>query len=465
MASVTSSLGVGSGLDLTSILEKLQAVEDQKVTVIENKQTAYTNKTTAYNTLSSALETLSSAADALTDSSLYNSKATTTNTAFSTSATSDAVTGSYSINVSQLATAQSLVSGTQSDKTSALSSSDSTLTISVGGTTTEISLTADQTSLNGLVSAINSAGAGVTASVIQSGDSSYQLVLTSDDTGEASTMTISSTDDTLNSIIGYDSTTASGAMSEAVAAQDAELTVNGISVTRSSNTITDVPSEGVTLTLTAVSTSTETLTVSANTDELTTAIQTWVDTYNSLLSTFTTLTAYNEEYATDDDSSTNNGALIGDSLLRGVKNKLKSLLSAGQDNNTYQVLSQLGISVSNSDGTISIDSSALSSALSENADDVKAFFVGDGSTSGLATLMVSTIETYTADDGLIDNALDGITEIQQKLTAKKTATEARIEAIMARYTAQFTALDVLISELDSTSTYLTNVFEQLSSSD
>ncbi|QTF07989.1 flagellar filament capping protein FliD [Brenneria izadpanahii] len=464
MASVTASLGVGSGLDLTSILEKLQAVEDQKVTVIENKQTAYTAKTTAYNTLNSALESLSTATEALTSSDLYSSKSTSTNTAFSTTATSDAATGTYSINVSQLATAQSLVSSTQSDKTTALSSSDSTLTISVGDTTTEISLTADQTSLNGLVSAINSADAGVTASVIQSGDSSYQLVLTSNDTGEASTMTISSTDDTLNGILGYDSSTGSGAMTQAVAAQDAILTVNGVTVTRSSNTVTDVPSEGVTLTLTAVSTSTETLTISAATDDLTTAIQTWVDSYNSLLSTFTTLTAYNEDYATDDDSSTNNGALVGDSLLRGVKNKLKSLLSSGQSNDTFQVLSQLGISVSNSDGTLSIDSTKLSTALSENADDVKAFFVGDGSSTGLATQMVSAIQTYTADDGLIDNALDGITEIQEKLTAKKTATEARIEAIMARYTTQFTALDVLVSELDSTSTYLTNVFDQLTSS-
>ncbi|MEC5344867.1 flagellar filament capping protein FliD [Brenneria populi] len=465
MASVTASLGVGSGLDLTSILEKLQAVEDQKVTVIENKQTAYTNKTTAYNTLSSALGTLSTAAEALTDTSLYNSKITSTNTAFSTTATSDATAGSYSVYVSQLATAQSLVSGTQSDKSSALSSSDSTLTITVGDTTKEISLTADQTSLNGLVSAINGAGAGVTASVIQSGDSSYQLVLTSDDTGEASTMTISSTDSTLNDIIGYDSSSSSGAMTQAVAAQDAILTVNGVTVTRSSNTVTDVPSEGVTLTLTAVSTAAETLTVSASNDDLTTAIQTWVDAYNSLLSTFTTLTAYNEEYATDDDDSTNNGALVGDSLLRGVKNKLKSLLSSGQDNDTFQVLSQLGISVNVIDGTLSIDSSELSTALSENADDVKAFFIGDGTSTGLATQMVSTIGTYTDDDGLIDNKLDGITEIQEKLTEKKTATEARIEAIMARYTKQFTALDVLVSELDSTSTYLTNVFEQMSSSD
>ncbi|MCG8708917.1 flagellar filament capping protein FliD [Brenneria sp. 4F2] len=460
MASVTASLGVGSGLDLSSILEKLQAVEDQKVTVIENKQTAYTAKTTAYNTLNSALETLSTATSALTSSDLYNSKSTSTNTAFTTTASSDAAAGSYSINVSQLATAQSLVSATQSDKTSALSSADSTLTLNVGGTTKEISLTSDQTSLNGLVSAINGAGAGVTASVIQSGDSSYQLVLSSNDTGEASTMTISSTDDTLNNIIGYDSSAGSGSMTQAVAAQDASLSVNGVSVTRSSNTVTDVPSEGVTLTLTAVSTATETLSISTSTDDLTTAVQTWVDSYNSLLSTFSSLTAY-----TDDDDSTNDGALVGDSLLRGVKNKLKSLLSSGQSNDTYQVLSQLGISKSSTDGTLSIDSTALSTALSKNGDDVKAFFVGDGSTTGLATQMVSAIKTYTEDDGLIDDTLDGITDIQTKLSEKKTATEARIAAIMDRYSTQFTKLDVLVSELDSTSTYLTNVFEQMSSSD
>lgn len=447
-----SSLGVGSGLDLDELLESLQEVEEQKVTVIENKITAYKAKSTAYDTLSSALTTLSEATAKLSSADIYNSKSVSTNTAFTATATSSATAGSYSIYVTQLATAQSLVSEAQTSKSDALSTSASTLTITVGDTSTDIELSADNTSLTGLVSAINSADAGVTASIIQSGDSSYQLVVTSNTTGEASTITLSSTDSTLNGIIGTD------AMTEAVEAQDAIVSVNGVTVTRSSNTITDVPSEGVTLTLTAESTSKETLTISTSTDELTEAINDWVDAYNSTLTTFSTLTAY-----TDDDDSTNDGALLADSVLRGIKNKLKSLVNSSQDGN-YSVLSQLGISFSTSTGRLTIDDDALSEALSSDSDAVKDFFMGDGTTTGLATQMVSTIEEYTdEDDGIIANAQEGISEILERLDTRKTAAEARVEAVIARYTTQFTALDVLVAQLDATSSYLTTAFEQLNS--
>lgn len=447
-----SSLGVGSGLDLDSLLESLQEVEEQKVTVISNKITAYEAKATAYTTLSSALTTLSEATEKLSSADIYNSKTVSTNTAFTATATSSATAGTYSVYVTQLATAQSLVSATQSSKSDALSSSASTLTITVGSTSTDISLSADNTSLTGLVSAINGANAGVTASIIQSGDSSYQLVVTSNTTGEASTVTLSSTDDTLNSIIGTD------AMTEAVAAQDAIVSVNGVTVTRSSNTITDVPSEGVTLTLTAESTSKETLSITASTDDLTDAINDWVDAYNSLLTTFATLTAY-----TDDDDSTNDGALLSDSVLRGVKNKLKSLVNSTQSGD-YSVLSQLGINFSTSTGRLTVDDDALSEALSSNSSGVKEFFMGNGTTTGLATQMISTIETYTDEkDGIIANAQDGITEILDRLETRKTAAEARVAAVIARYTTQFTALDVLIAKLDSTSSYLENAFDQLNS--
>lgn len=463
MATITS-LGVGSGLDLTGMLEDLEEIENQQLDIIQDKIDTYEAKTGGYDTLLSALETFSEATEALTDADLYTSKEASDNTAFSTEVTSDAETGSYTIYVSQLATAQSLVSGTTvSDTSTAQSDADSTLTITVGDTTTEISLTADQTSLSGLVDAINSASAGVTASVIQSGDSSYQLVVTSDDTGSSSTITISSDDTTLSSLIGYDSTSDSNGMSEAVAAQDAILTVNGITVTRSSNTIENVPAEGVTMTLSSVSTESETLIVSKSITDITSAIEDWVDAYNTLLETFDSLTTYTA-VESGEDQDEDNGVLIGDSVLRGIKNKLKSLLSSAQDSDTYQGIAQLGITLE-SDGTLELDSETLINALTEDASAVSDFFVGDGSSTGLATQMVSTIETYIEDDGIIANAIDGIDDIITKLETKYDKVQAHIESVMARYEEQFTALDVLISELDTTSTYLENAFDELSSSD
>ncbi|WP_304167180.1 flagellar cap protein FliD N-terminal domain-containing protein, partial [Lonsdalea britannica] len=200
---LVTSLGVGSGLDLSGILESLQGVEDQKLTAITNKQTSYESKLTAYGTLQSSLETFSTATQKLSDSSLYATKKTSTNTAFTSTATSSATSGSYAVKVTQLATAQTLATSAQTSKTTQLGDSSLTtrnLTLQVGsGSAVNIALTNDQTTLSGIASAINSAKAGVSASIVQSGDSSYQLTLTSDTTGETSTMSVSSNDSTLNS--------------------------------------------------------------------------------------------------------------------------------------------------------------------------------------------------------------------------------------------------------------------------
>ncbi|WJV60942.1 flagellar filament capping protein FliD [Pectobacteriaceae bacterium CE70] len=472
-----SSLGVGSGLDLSSLLDSLQEVEDQKLTAITTKQTSYEAKITAYGTLQSALETYATATEALSDSSLYTVRNTSTNTAFTSTATSSAATGSYSINVTQLATAQTLAANAQSSKTTELGTSglsDRTLTIQVGsGTAVDISLTDDQTTLTGIADAINSSDAGVTASIVQSGDSSYQLTITSDTTGSSSTMTISSNDSALNSILGYDSSTSTGGMTETVTAQNAKLTANGISIERSSNTITDVPAEGITLTLSAVSTSSENLVVSKSITDTVSAISDWVDAYNTLLTSFSTLSSYTSVSAGEDQSD-DNGALVGDSVLRSVKTQLKSLLSHAQSSGTYKVISELGISIGASStdsttgqtttGKLTLDDETLINALTENSSAVSDFFVGDGTSTGLATQMLSAVNSFTDDDGVISNAEDNLQTIVDKLSKQYTSVQSSIDSTMARYKAQFVKLDVLVSELNSTSDYLTSAFDQLTSS-
>ncbi|RLM27332.1 flagellar filament capping protein FliD [Brenneria alni] len=449
----TLGLGVGSSLDLSSLLESMQTVEEQKLTVITNKQTAYQDKSDAYDALQIALETYATATEKLTDSDLFNAKNTTTNTAFSTEVSSSAATGSYSVNVTQLATAQTLVTDTQSSKTSQLGTSglsDRTLSITVGdGSAVSISLTDAQTTLSSLASAINSANAGVTASIVQSGDSSYQLTITSNETGEANTISISSNDSALEAILGDTSTT----RTESVAAQNAKLTVNGVAIERSSNTVTDVPAEGVTLTLSAVSTSAETLTISKSITDATSAIKAWATAYNTLQSAFTTLT----------DPELDTGVLSGDSVLRSAKNQLKSLLSTAQSSDTYKVVNELGITLK-SDGTLSVNDTDLINALTENSSAVSDFFVGDGKTTGLATQMVAKVSTFTDSKGTIAQAKEDVTDMISSLEKQYTKVQASIESTMARYKAQFVKLDVLMSEMSTLSTYLTNQFEALTSS-
>ncbi|KAA8996730.1 flagellar filament capping protein FliD [Affinibrenneria salicis] len=450
----TLGLGTGSGLDLQSVLDSLQTVEEQRLTVITNKQTAYQDKSDAYDALETALETYATATEKLTDSDLFNAKKTSTNTAFSTEVSSSAATGSYSVQVTQLATAETLVTGAQDSKTSQLGTSglsDRTLSITVGsGSAVSISLTDDQTTLSGIASAINASKAGVTASIVQSGDSSYQLTITSDSTGAANTVAISSNDSALESILGD----TSSSRTTSVAAQNAELTVNGVAIERSSNTVTDVPSEGVTLTLTATSSSAETLTVSKSITDATSAIKAWATAYNTLQSAFTTLS----------DPEQDTGVLSGDSVLRGVKNQLKSLLSTAQSSDTYKVVNELGIKL-NSDGTLTVSDTDLINALTEDASAVSDFFVGNGTTTGLATQMVAKVDTFTNDKtGTIAQAKEDITDMLSSLTKQYTKVQTSIESTMARYKAQFVKLDVLMSEMSTMSTYLTNQFEALTSS-
>ncbi|MFE8146624.1 flagellar filament capping protein FliD [Brenneria goodwinii] len=449
----TLGLGTGSGLDLQSVLDSLQTVEEQKLTVITNKQTAYTDKSDAYDALQSALETYAAATEKLTDGDLFNAKKTTTNTAFTTEVSSSATTGSYSVNVTQLATAQTLVTSAQDSKTSQLGTSElsnRTLSITVGsGSAVNISLTDEQTTLSGLASAINSANAGVTASIVQSGDSSYQLTITSNTTGEDNTIAISSNDSALESILGD----TSSSRITSVEAQNAKLTVNGVAIERSSNTVTDVPAEGVTLTLTSVSTSAETLAISKNITDATSAIKAWATAYNTLQSAFTTLS----------DPELDTGVLSGDSVLRSVKNQLKSILSSAQSSDTYKVVNELGITLK-SDGTLSVNDTDLINALTENASAVSDFFVGDGKTTGLATQMVAKVDTFTATKGTIALAKADITDMLSSLSKQYTKVQTSIEATMARYKTQFVKLDVLMSEMSNMSTYLTNQFEALTSS-
>lgn len=455
VGALTSTLGLGTGssLDLSTVLESLQTVEEQKLTVITNKQTAYQDKSDAYDALQTALETYSTATAKLTDSDLFNAKKTSTNTAFTTEVSSSAATGSYSVNVTQLATAQTLVTETQDSKTTQLGTSglsDRTLSITVGsGSAVSISLTDEQTTLSGIASAINASNAGVTASIVQSGDNSYQLTITSNETGETNTIAISSNDSALESILGDTSST----RFESVAAQNAKLTVNGVDIERSSNTVTDVPAEGVTLTLTSVSTSAETLTISKSITDATSAIKAWATAYNTLQTAFTTLS----------DPEQDTGVLSSDSVLRSVKNQLKSLLSAAQSSDTYKVVNELGITLK-SDGTLSVNDTDLINALTENASAVSDFFVGDGKTTGLATQMVAKVSTFTDTKGTIALAKEDVTDMLSSLSKQYTKVQTSIEATMARYKTQFVKLDVLMSEMSTLSTYLTNQFEALTSS-
>ncbi|MEG3128244.1 flagellar filament capping protein FliD [Pantoea cypripedii] len=470
MAATITNLGVGSGLNLSDILDSLETAEKASLTPISNQQTAYTAKLSAYGTLKSALTTFQTANTALSSADLFSATtAASSSTAFSATTTGSVVAGNYSISVSQLAQAQTLTSATQTSNSTALgdsSASSRTMTIKlVDGSSKDITLSSDQTSLTGMRDAINSADAGVTATIIKTGDSSYRLSLTSTETGSdnaVSSITVTG-DDTLQGIVGYDASASSNVMTESVAAQNAKLTVNNVEIENSSNTISDAL-EGITLNLNNTTTGNQSLTITKDSSKADNAITNWVSAYNTLLTQFDTLTKYTAVDVGSDAQDSSNGALLGDSTLRTIQTQLKSMLTNAQSSSTYKTLAQIGITTDPTTGQLDLDADKLSTALSTDSDGVKEMIVGDGKTTGITTTIGNNLTSWLSTTGIVQSATDGVSKTLNDLTDQYNNMSTRIDNLIARYKTQFTQLDVTMSSLNSTSTYLTQQFSTSSSS-
>ncbi|MCQ8985278.1 flagellar filament capping protein FliD [Escherichia albertii] len=467
MASI-SSLGVGSGLDLSSILDSLTAAQKATLTPISNQQSSFTAKLSAYGTLKSALTTFQTANTALSKADLFSATSTTSSTtAFSAITAGNAIAGKYTISVTHLAQAQTLTTSTTRDDTkTAIAASDSKLTIQQGGNKDPITIdiSAANSSLSAIRDAINNAKAGVSASIINVGNSEYRLSVTSNDTGIDNAMTLSvSGDDALQSFMSYGAS--SNGMEVSVVAQNAQLTVNNVAIENSSNTISDAL-ENITLNLNDVTTGNQTLTITQDTAKAQSAIKDWVNAYNSLIDNFSSLTKYTAVDAGSDSQSSDNGALPGDSTLRTIQTQLKSMLSNTVSSSNYKTLAQMGITTDPSNGKLELelDADKLTAALKKDASGVGALIVGDGKKTGITTTIGVNLTSWLSTTGIIKAATDGVSKTLNKLTKDYNAASDRIDAQVARYKEQFTQLDVLMTSLNSTSSYLTQQFENNSSS-
>ncbi|WP_313157959.1 flagellar filament capping protein FliD [Kluyvera cryocrescens] len=465
MASI-SSLGIGSGLKLGDILDSLTAAEKATLTPITKQQSSYSAKLSAYGTMKSALEAFQTANTALGKADLFTATTTTSSsTAFSATTTGNAIAGKYTIKITQLAQAQTLTSTTtQKDNKAAIATSDSVLTIQQGGDKkpVTIDISAANSSLTGIRDAINNAKAGVSASIINVGNGEYRLSITSNDTGKDNAMTLSvSGDSALQSFMGYDGT--SGGMKESVTAQNAELTVNNVAIENSSNTISDAL-EDITLNLNDVTTGNQTLTITQDNTKAQDAVKAWVTAYNALQDTFSSLTKYTAVDPGADAQSTSNGALIGDSTLRTIQTQLKSVLSNTASSSAFKTLAQIGVTSDPSTGQLEIDDDKLAAALKKDSAGVGTLIVGDGKKTGITTAIGSNLTSWLSSTGIIQAAKDGVSKTLNKLTKDYNAASDIIDAKVARYKAQFTQLDVLMTSLNNTSSYLTQQFESTSSS-
>ena len=468
MASI-SSLGIGSGLKLSDILDSLTAAEKATLTPITKQQTSYTAKLSAYGTLKSSLEAFQTANTALSKADLFTATTTASSTtAFSATTTGNAIVGKYTINVTQLAQAQTLTTkATQADNKTVIATSDSVLTIQQGGgkEPVTINISAANSSLTGMRDAINNAKAGVSASIINVGGA-YRLSITSNDSGLDNAMTLSvSGDSALQNFMGYNGTKGdtSNGMTESVTAQNAELTVNNVAIVNSSNTISDAL-EDITLNLNDVTSGNQTLTVTQDTTKAQAAVKAWVTAYNALQDTFSSLTKYTAVDVGSDSQDTSNGALIGDTTLRTIQTQLKSALSNTLSSSAYKTLAQIGVTSDPSTGQLNVDDNKLSAALKKDSSGVGALIVGDGKKTGITTTIGNNLTSWLSSTGIIQAAKEGFSKTLNKLTKDYNAASDLIDVKVARYKDQFTQLDVLMTSLNNTSSYLTQQFESTSSS-
>ncbi|CAB5643052.1 flagellar filament capping protein FliD [Serratia marcescens] len=462
-----SSLGLGSGLDLNGLLDKLTKAEQQRLTPYTTKQSSYNAQLTGYGTLKGALEKFDNLSKEMAKEDFFKATTATEHDAFKITTNAKAVPGNYVVEVKNLAQAQTLTTqakvSDQGAKLGAEGVTDRSLTITAGNPPkeTKIPLSDDQTSLVELRDAINGAKAGVTASIMRVGDNDYQLAVSSSTTGENNKISLQvDNDDKLGDILNYNATRGtSTAMKQTVAPQDAELMVNGTAIKRSTNSISDAL-QGVTIDLKTKTKTDEPqhLVISTNTAGTTDKIKEWVDSYNSLLDTFNSLSKFTP-VKTGEAPNPTNGPLLGDNTLRGVQSSIKSALSAAQDNPELKGLGNLGISTNTKTGKLEIDSAKLKKAMDEKPDQVSNFFVGNGKDTGMATEIHNEIQSYIKSGGIIENSTKSINTNLDRLNSQITTVTASIQNTIDRYKQQFVQLDTMMSKMNGTSNYLAQQFK------
>jgi flagellar hook-associated protein 2 len=452
MASI-SSPGLGSGLDINGIVSKLMAVESQPLTLLATREASYQAKISAYGTLKSALSSLQSAADTLAKTDTFTGlSVSSSDTKVLTAAASDSPTAAnYNINVTSIAKYHAVRSdGNYTATTDTFNTG--TLSISVGGgTAVDVAIDGSNNTLAGIRDAINDADAGVTASIVN--DGTYQrLLLTSKTLGSDGAINVAVSDDGSGGTFAL-TALASASLIETQAADDAQLTINGLTITRSSNTIADAV-DGVTFTL--LTTGSSTVKVATNTAATVAAFDTFVKAFNDAKKQISSISSYNSE-------AKQGAILTGDSTVRSIQSRLNQLLYSNVSGITGSLatLSDIGITLQKN-GTLSLDTSKLTAALNDPAKDVQSLMTQTTSgNTGIAVRFSDAIKVMTESNGLIDSRTTGINASIKGLQKQGETLQQRLQDIERRYRAQFTALDTLIASLNQTSQYLSQQLANL----
>ena len=463
-----TSLGTGSGLDLENLLSQLVAAERQPVENRLNSQEAGIQASiSAFGSLSSALADFRNAANNLDSADNFNGRSASSSNSdiFTVSATGTAATGSFNINVLDLAQAQRLATGDFSGPGDTIGTGS--LTIASGASSFDVTVT--DGSLTGIRDAINNAegNTGVTATIITvdeldgsnqpTGNTVSRLVLTADETGTDNALTITVDDDDLSDEDGaglsqlfYQAGSLNNQLTELSAAQNARITLDGLSVSSNTNVFEGVI-EGVTIT--AQSTSPDVvndppsvLTVERDTSSVRRQVEEFVESFNTLTETLGQLTQADPENGTS-------AALSGDFTVRTLESQIRRIFTsrfAGLDP-SFDSLVDIGITT-NASGQLEVDSDQLNNALDNGLDDVTTLFSG---TSGIATRLDTLLDGYLNSGGLISTREATLQDSLSDISDQRDNLALRLDSVERRFRQRFAALDALVAQFNSTGTFLT----------
>lgn len=447
MAGIQAS-GVGSGLDINSLVTQLVSAENaSRSAPILRRETAATTKISALGTLKGALGAFKGALTPLRNLEVFSARKATSadTTRLSATASSAAAAGSYDIEVMNLATAHRLSSDpylTGADTAIGYGS----LAITVGDESFDVEIPQEANTLEAIRDAINNApdNTGVQATLLN-GTEGTRLILTSRKTGaEHAIKVVASGGDGGLAALDYDP---SGTMNleERDQAKDALVKISGFEVSSATNVIGDAV-EGVTINLLKAEVGVKTtLNVSFDTASVTTRIQSFVTEYNNMQAAVSKLGSY-------DAASKTAGPLLGDSLLRSIEQDMRRGLTNPVTGLTsdYTVLASIGITTTAS-GTLELDAAKLTKALDSDPDAVAHLF---GSENGVAARLFAQVDKRLASSGDLESRNTSLKRDLDQISDDKEAVALRVAQIEARYRKQFTALDSLLSQLQTTSSYL-----------
>lgn len=448
------SSGIGSGLDIAGLVQQLVAAEAEPVERrLGLQEVRVQAKLSAFGSLKSAMSDFRDALETLRDLDSFLARTATSGNeeVLLSTVTGSASPAAYDIEVVQLATAQKLTSG-------AFASADSTvgtgtLIVSAGAASFGVNIDSENNTLEGIRDAINSASdnSGVAATIVNADSGSY-LVLSSEKTGVANTITVTQTGgDGGLAALEYDVAGGQTSLSEIIAAQDALVRIDGLDVQSGSNSIADAI-QGVTLDLVSEQPG-QTTTLRVENDETAArdAVTKFVDSYNELVATFDSATSFSAE-------TEQSGPLLGDSTARSIRDAIRRELSnPSLEAAVFSTLSDVGVE-QQFDGTLSIDDQKLTDALAQEFSRFGQLFAAD---DGFAVRLYDRVEEYLSSDGLLQSRTDGLDAQIEDIGRQREATTERLLALESRLLRQFNALDSLIGELTNTSNFLSQQLASL----